>query len=213
VNGVRGESQPIEDLPAEGPIALAARGGPVEYRDIEVLELPPDPRPLFDGKSLDGWMPVQAGPDTWRVRDGLLVTSGKPHGYLRTKDEHSNYFLEAEWRFVKGGQTGLLLHIQEPDKVWPTSVEVQTDHGHLGNFIKIGDVSFEGGKRSRDVERPVGEWNYFWVFARGDRIDVFMNGERVSEGARVRPTRGSIGFQSEGVEVEMRNIRLAKLGG
>lgn len=195
----------------EGPIALQNDGDPIEFRGIGILELPANPEPLFDGKSLEGWLKVGAAPNTWTVRDGLLITNGKPHGYLRTTTEHSNYFLEAEWKFVKGGQTGLLLHIQPPDKVWPTSIEVQTDHRLAGNFIKIGDVDYEGGKRIRDAEKPAGEWNYFWVFSREDRIEVFMNGEKVSQVTDYRPVKGFIGFQSEGVEVHLRNIRLKEL--
>jgi hypothetical protein len=40
-----------------------------------------------------------------------------------------------------------------------------------------------------------------------------VNGKKVSEARGCRPTRGTIGFQSEGVEVHFRNIWLTPLGG
>ena len=33
----------------------------------------PEFKPLFDGKTLDGWVDVNTSPDTWSVKDGLLV--------------------------------------------------------------------------------------------------------------------------------------------
>jgi hypothetical protein len=35
---------------------------------------------LFDGKTLNGWVPVNAAPDTFLVRDGMLITTGVPTG-------------------------------------------------------------------------------------------------------------------------------------
>ena len=33
---------------------------------------------LFNGKDLAGWVNVNTAPDTWKVRDGLLICSGHP---------------------------------------------------------------------------------------------------------------------------------------
>src|SRR5438132_3345225 len=40
--------------------------------------------PLFNGKDLSGWVNVNGAPDTWEVRDGMIVCSGAPCGFLRT---------------------------------------------------------------------------------------------------------------------------------
>ena len=89
-------------------------------------------------------------------------------GFLRTEKEYGDYVLEGEGLFAgKGGQSGLLLHTREPDKVWPPSIEVQLDHGLVGNFVKIGDVAYEGGKRTENLEKPVGQWNETRIVARG----------------------------------------------
>lgn len=39
---------------------------------------------LFNGKDLAGWVPVNVAPDTYTVRDGLIVINGVPTGYMRT---------------------------------------------------------------------------------------------------------------------------------
>jgi hypothetical protein len=196
----------LPGIKPEGPIALQHHGDPVDFRNLSIRELPEGLVDLLDS-GLEGWKAVGAADGTWTLRDGLLRTSGKPAGYIRTLKSFESFALEGEWRFPsQPGSTGLLLHTLEPDKVWPTSIEIQLDHKHFGNFIKIGDVAFEGGRRTKDVERPAGQWNHFEAVCRGAVIECHMNGEKVSEARGCRPTRGAVGFQSEGVEVELRNV-------
>lgn len=213
LNGVNVISNALlPGVPSDGPIALQHHGDPLELREIYVHELPEGLVDLFDGESLKGWKTVGAEKDTWTAGGGKLACSGKPNGYIRTEMAYADYALEAEYRFVeKGGSTGLLLHVREPDKVWPSSIEVQLDHKLLGNFIRIGDVSYEAGPRSEDREKPAGQWNHFRATCRGDVIEFEANGKKVSEGRKCSPTKGTIGFQSEGVPLEIRNIWLVPL--
>ena len=43
----------------------------------------PQWRDLFNGKDLTGWVDVNTSPETWSVKDGLLVCTGKPTGVMR----------------------------------------------------------------------------------------------------------------------------------
>ena len=62
---------------------------------------------LFNGMDLSGWtMDVPAhdkkpdAPKPFIVRDGMLVSLGKPAGHLLTDKQYSNYRLEVEYRFA-----------------------------------------------------------------------------------------------------------------
>ncbi len=55
---------------------------------------------LFNGKDLTGWVNVNGFPDTWAVKDGVLVTTGKPIGFLRTDKQYENFVLEFEWKHL-----------------------------------------------------------------------------------------------------------------
>ena len=62
---------------------------------------------LFNGKDTAGWvshLKDNAPADkTWSVKDGLLVCTGSPAGFLRTEKSYSQYKVTVEWRFTKPG--------------------------------------------------------------------------------------------------------------
>ena len=65
---------------------------------------------LFNGRDLTGWVNVNTGPNTWTVRDGLLVCSGQPIGVMRSSKQYENFVLHIEWRHMKaGGNSGVFV--------------------------------------------------------------------------------------------------------
>ena len=67
-------------------------------------------RPLFNGKDLTGWVPVNVAPETFTVRDGMIVSTGKPTGVMRTDRQYENFVIELEWRHLQpGGNAGLFV--------------------------------------------------------------------------------------------------------
>lgn len=201
---------------------------------------------LFNGKDLTGWhadIPdADKKPDlapSFIVRDGNLVSLGKPLGHLITDAEHQNYKLEIEYRFAaEPGNCGVLVHASTPRmlyKMFPKSIEVQMQHKHAGDFWVIGeDITVENMTERRpkregqeyggtekdarwiknltdDSEKPLGEWNKMIVEAKGDEIKVWVNGDYVNHGTKATVTKGKIALQAEGAEVEFKNIYLTPL--
>ncbi|MDX1565782.1 MAG: DUF1080 domain-containing protein [Phycisphaeraceae bacterium] len=67
-------------------------------------------RPLFNGKDLSGWVPVNTAPSTWSVKDGMIHCTGKPIGELRTERMYQNFILEVEWRHLRPqGNAGIFI--------------------------------------------------------------------------------------------------------
>ena len=56
-------------------------------------------QPLFNDENLDGWVNVNCAPETWSVRDGMIVCTGFPTGVLRTVKQYENYILELPVRY------------------------------------------------------------------------------------------------------------------
>ena len=116
--------------------------------------LPADWQPLFNGRTLDGWVVKLAHhelgdnyADTFRAADGVIRVDydkygefGARFGHLFYKQKLSHYVLALEYRFfgeqARGGpgyarlNSGVMVHSQAPETIlkdqdWPISVEAQ----------------------------------------------------------------------------------------
>jgi hypothetical protein len=201
---------------------------------------------LFNGRDLTGWkadVPARDKdpnlPDSFIVRNGMLVSMGEPRGHLLTDGSYRDYRLQVEYRFPgKGGNCGVLVHASRPRalyKMFPQSIEVQMAHENAGDFwciqenITVADMEkrrprkegekwggSEGDARrilnlTDTSETPIGEWNTMVVEARGRTIKVWVNGDLVNEGFDATADRGRIALQAEGTEVEFRRIEIGPL--
>lgn len=201
---------------------------------------------LFNGTDLSGWTPdVPArdadpgGPPSFIVRDGKLVSLGKPEGHLLTNQRYRDYRLEVEYRFAGApGNCGVLVHASTSRalyKMFPKSIEVQLMSGNAGDFwviredIAVKDMetrrprrgaekwgSAEGDARrilnlTDGSEKPLGEWNRLIVEARGRSLTVWLNGDLVNDGFDATVDQGRIALQAEGAEVEFRKVEIGPL--
>lgn len=184
------------------------------------------PIALFNGKDLSGWKRVSGDPannpeTTWTVHDGLLDCTGDPVGYIRTEKSYSNYRLQLEWRWVKkGDNSGVLIHVSGPDKVWPKAIEPQISKGQSGDLwlIEGFEVREHANKEDRriaklaeDSEKPLGEWNEMEVICRGNTLRVWVNSVLQNEVHDCSVTEGPIGLQSENHPIQFRRILLTPL--
>jgi hypothetical protein len=180
---------------------------------------------LFNGKDFGKMVVVLAGEgggrpkrffeetatqqQTFFIENGLLKTTGKPNGYIRTSDVYDNYVFHVEVRYPSRGNSGVLVHIQQ-DAVWPKSIECQLYQSHMGRIFPILGAYLEGGEMIHDASKPVGEWNTYEVYSEEGRLATVLNGVLVGIGANANPRIGYIALQSEGVEAEFRNIKVRR---
>jgi len=195
-------------------------------------QLPPSPITptneiaLFDGKSLSGWTFVSQNTNApaasiWSVTNGVIVCQGKPNGYARTWQTYRNYQLHAEWRYPDGaGNSGIFLHLNPPDQVWPFCFETQLLSGSAGEVRMNGGSAANGltaqyphsiPRQQPNSEKPLGEWNSCDIVCRAKTIAVRVNGVLQNEITGTSAAAGTIGLQAEGKLVEFRNLLLRPL--
>ena len=177
---------------------------------------------LFNGKDLTGWVAhsksnVPAA-QVWSVQDGLLKCVGKPNGYLRTEKSYTNYKVTVAWRFAKAGNTGVLVHMNGPEKVWPLCVVCQGMHNAQGDMYywsgaKCKELTkgVKVPRKGADAEKKVGEWNIYQVVCANDTLTIIVNGQEMNRTSGCVPSTGKIGLQSEGAQLEVRRITLEPL--
>jgi hypothetical protein len=188
-------------------------------------------KPLFNGKDLKGWKTFLRDTDkgdpktVFVVKDGEIHVSGDPWGYIHTEKPYKNYVIRYSWMYPKDQpekttmNSGLLLHIQAPHKVWPKCIEPQgryKDHGKI--FFPGWAKDDKGAKESTFDEaaqkkalKESHEWNTTEATVKADgSISVKINGTPVST-AKTELTSGLIGFQSEGARIHFKDIKIKML--
>jgi hypothetical protein len=185
--------------------------------------------PLFNGKDLGGWVNINCAPNTFTVRDGIIVSTGVPTGIMRTARQYENFELELEWRHMKpGGNAGLFVWadpVTAPGTPFARAIEVQIlDGRNSENYTSHGDVfaihgaTFKpdrphpnGWMRCLPSERrarPAGDWNHYRVLCSNGVVQLAVNGQVVSGGSESKPRQGYICLESEGSECHFRNLRI-----
>jgi hypothetical protein len=181
---------------------------------------------LFNGKDLNNWefclKDKTADPATvFTVKDAAIRITGSPFGYMRTNGEYSNYKMHLEWRWpVEATNSGVFIHAQKPDSIWPACFECQLMSGNAGDFICMGGAEMNERvdktkivvtKNVTSNELPVGDWNTLEVICKDNTIEVYVNGTLQNKASGTSLSKGHICLQSEGKDIEFRNIYLIKI--
>jgi len=188
--------------------------------------------PLFNGRDLTGWVPVNVAPDTFTVRGGEIVCTGVPTGVMRTDRQYENFVLELDYVHLRpGGNSGLFVWSDAITSVgvpFTRAFEVQVlDGQNTENYTSHGDIfSIHGSRMTPDRPhpagwerclpsehrtKPAGEWNHYRVVCNDGSIKLSVNGKEVSGGHNCHPRKGYICLESEGGLIHFKNIRIHEL--
>jgi len=195
-------------------------------------------RPLFDGKTLNGWRGYKsdAPPDGWHVADGT-ITKERGTGDLMTRDQFGNFELELEWKIGVAGNAGIFYRgTEEYDHIYWSAPEYQ-----LLDNLKAADNRTPLTRAGADYglypapdghDHPAGQWNKARIVVRGNHVEHWLNDFKLLEyelgspewTAKVKASkfgvypnygkapRGYIGIQGDHPGVlSLRNIRIREL--
>lgn len=204
---------------------------------------------LFDGKTLEGWATTGKA-EGWAVEDGAIACQVKGGGYLYTKAQHEDFALSLEFRVsppipkvnpktkkeaLAKCNSGVFIRWSDLKNPVHTGIEVQV-------YDSVGAATpgrhdcgalYDMVAPTKNVERPVGEWNRMVITCKGPVITVELNGEKICEmnqdqyataglnpdGTKNKyklpwkttPRVGHIGFQDHGHRVWFRDIKIRTL--
>lgn len=192
---------------------------------------------MFNGQDLAGWVPITVAPSTFTVRDGMIVSSGKPTGLMRTARQYENFVIELDWQHMKpGGNAGLFVwgdglpgvgspfargmevqildngfNVKGKNEWYTTHGDVFPVHGSkmtpTGRISKTGQRSFPIEERSKSSP----EWNHYRLEGNDGVLRLSVNGKEVTVGKDCSPRKGYLCLESEGSECHFRNIRICEL--
>lgn len=127
------------------------------------------PVALCNGAGLTGWHAL-GGANQWQLTSGVL-SNAKAGGNLVTDRSFTDFKLHAEFRYPKGGNSGVYLRGRYEVQIEDSEgQEPASDHlGAIYGFLAPNE----------DAARQAGEWQTFDVTLIGRMVTVVLNGKTV----------------------------------
>jgi len=219
----------------KGHFAMQLHGGmdmEVLFKDIEMRSptaaekaiLGGELRQMFNGKDLTGWKTT----GNWIVeKDNVIALKPRPgesgwkryDAYLTTDRTYKDFILDLEFKFKKGGNSGVFLRVADPKSQVKTGFEVQILDTHGKKKFGAHDCGGVIGTAapSKMMVKPAGEWNRYTITCIGSQLTVVLNGEQIIDldlsksRLKGRPPAGYIGFQDEAKFIWYRNVRIKEI--
>jgi hypothetical protein len=230
----------------EGAIELQAHGNRVEYRDVYVREIPqPKPYevsatekkegfvPIFNGVNLTGWV---GNLKDYFAKDGMIICDPERggHGNLYTEKEYSDFIIRFEFQLTPAANNGLGIRTSLEGDAAYVGMELQILDNEADVYKDLHVYQYHGSvygviPAKRGYLKPVGEWNYEEVIAKGNRITITLNGTVILDGDIAEASKnftatidgnahpglsnktGHIGFLGHGSWVAFKNLRIKEL--
>lgn len=188
---------------------------------------------LFNGKDLSGFT-QRNGKATYEVVDSTIVgttAKGSPNSFLCTDKTYGDFELTFEVKCDDQLNSGVQIRSQtkndDPnERVNGPQVEIEASGANGAEAGYIYGEAAGGWMTPKEKLIPHkhfkdGEWNKYRILAKGPRIQVWINGEQISdlvdeEKFKSHP-KGFIGLQVHGVgnngpfQVAWRNLKIREL--
>ena len=189
----------------------------------------PQWKPLFDGKTLEGWI-QRGGKAIYRVEDGIIVGSSVPNtsnSFLCTERDYGDFELELEYLvdprmnsgiqirskslpdYHNGRVHGYQVEIDPSERAWSAGIY---DEGRRGWLYPLTD------NPAAQKAFKQNEWNKYRVVAVGDSIKTWINDVPAADLVDSMTLTGFIALQvhatkeTEPLLVKWRNLRIKDLG-
>lgn len=179
-------------------------------------------RPLFDGKTLDGFV---GDPELWRVEDGQIVgsTDGKKlkhNSFLATRRKFRNFVLKVKFK-LRNHNSGIQFRSQLLKDYIVRGYQADiAENRYLGILYEErgrGILADVDPKEVRKHYKP-GQWNEYTIVANGPHIKLMLNGYTTVDYYEKDPKRGAkegiIAFQlhtGPAMEIRFKDIRIKEL--
>jgi len=163
---------------------------------------------LFDGSDLNQWKPV--GNANWRLQDNLLLAD-LGGGFLVTRQSYQDFQLKVDFWVDSSANSGIYIRCTDLQNI--TSANAY----EVNIYDQRPDPSFGTGAivdvaKVTNMPKAGGQWNSYDITFKGDRMVVYLNGEKTVETRDSRlSAAGPIALQYEKGVVRFRNLRIKAL--
>ena len=221
-------------------VVLALLAAPVSAAERADNTPPEGFTALFNGTNLEGWKGLVADPpkraamtadelaaaqktadermnEHWKVVDGVIVFDGGGDNLCTAKD-YGDFELYVDWKIEAKGDSGIYLRGSPQVQIWDPGL---SDGNSVGSGGLFNNQKPENpSKPTTPADKPVGEWNTFYIKMVGDRVTVLLNDVLVVDNTvlenyweRDKPIydTGAIELQNHGNTLYFKNIYVREI--
>jgi 3-keto-disaccharide hydrolase len=180
---------------------------------------------------LKGWYRVSVPPGKklgraqWHVdadKKFLICDGDGGHDMLLTEKEYGDAIFHFEYRYTKvegkkGYNSGAYVRNSKDGAIWH-----QAQFGDANGGFLFGVTPTPNGKNkffilqdqvTSNRVKPAGEWNTMEITARGQTLELWVNGAVTCRYDGCGVKSGHTGLEGEGYRIEFRNLQVKQLGG
>nr|WP_274388033.1 ThuA domain-containing protein [Salsipaludibacter albus] len=207
---------------AGDPVNLASDAETVDTATVtwsEGLELEEGFAWLFDGSQelFDVWQ--QAGPGSFTLENGAMVSQGGLGLFWYPEQEYENFTLRLQWKAEEAtDNSGVFVRFPDPGDDPGVAIdeghEIQIYDATTGEPQRTGSI-YNADREDDFNSNPPGSWNDYEITVEGREYTVSINGEVINTytDTQGKGLQGFIGLQNHGDAdvVSFRNVRIAEL--
>jgi len=220
-----------------------------DYTTLESDSTPEGFTVLFDGKTFTNWKGLLHAPNDkphiraklspeklkeeqakadesmkkhWHIQEGgVLFFDGKKGGHsLATNKKYGNFEFHCSWKIAPNSDSGLYLRGLPQVQIWDVNNKAAHKHGSDKGSGGLWNNKNHGKWPLVVADKPVGEWNHFFIRMIDDSVTIWLNGklivndaplENLWEKGKPIPVREQIELQCHGDPVWFKNIYIKEL--
>ena len=148
--------------------------------------------------------------------DGAIVCKPKKGGNIFTKAEYGDHVVRLEYKLPPGGNNGLAIRYPGSGHVATQAMcELQILDDTDPKYAKLDPRQYNGSAYGmvpahRGYLRPVGEWNFIEVTAKGSTLRVELNGTLILDCDLAKVTEFKDNHAAPGQGSPARTLRLRR---
>ncbi len=158
--------------------------------------------------------------ENWVVSNGNIEFVGHAYDNLCTTKKYKDFEMYLDWKIYPGqpdGDAGIYLRSCPQVQIWDTArtwVGAQVGSGGLYNNQKTERIPLV------IADNAVGEWNSFYIKMQGERVTVYLNGQKVVDNIVLEnywdrslpiPAEEYIELQAHGSRIAYRDLYIHEL--
>ncbi|RYG49787.1 MAG: DUF1080 domain-containing protein [Chitinophagaceae bacterium] len=186
---------------------------------------------LFDGTNLDKWT---GNKTDYVIEDGNIVLhpENKGGGNLYTAKEYGDFEFQFEFKLIPGANNGVGIRTKLTGDAAYDGMEIQILDNDDPQYKDLHEYQFHGSvygviPAKRGFLKPTGEWNSQTIIAKGNHIQVILNGEKILDGDIKKASehgtmdkqkhpglfnkKGHIGFLYHETTISFRNVKVKEM--